>query len=258
MPVPVWDPGPPSPDRATDTPSEFNVKAQAWADDIAYNWPARATQFGADLTASAAQANYSGSSSTSLTIGTGMKSFVIQDGKMFVSGQPVVIASAANPDTHWMHGLVSVYDTATGVIEVLVQAIGTGSGATRADWFIGLSGPVGPASGTVLTNPTLTGTVTEDVYTIADGASVDINPSNGSIQVWTLGANRTPTASAFASGQSVTLMIADGASYAVDWSSINPTWVGGVAPALPTSGYCVIEMWKVFATLYAAHVGDVA
>ena len=97
----------------------------------------------------------------------------------------------------------------------------------------------------------------ETVFTISDGASVDINPANGGVQVWTLGANRTPTASSFATGQAVTLMIDDGTAYSVTWSTINPTWVGGTAPTLATTGYTVIELWKSGSTVYGALVGTV-
>lgn len=102
---------------------------------------------------------------------------------------------------------------------------------------------------------TKTKSLQETVFAITDGSSVDINPANGGIQVWTLGANRTPTASSFAEGQSVTLMIDDGTSYAVTWSTINPTWIGGSAPTLATSGYTVIELWKRSSTIYGALVG---
>lgn len=97
----------------------------------------------------------------------------------------------------------------------------------------------------------------ETVYAITDGASVSINPANGTIQTWTLGSNRTPTASSFASGQSVTLMIA-GTTNTVTWSSIGVVWVGGSAPTLPTTGYGIIELWKVNSTVYGASVGNVA
>jgi hypothetical protein len=97
--------------------------------------------------------------------------------------------------------------------------------------------------------------IKETVFTITDGSSVDINPANGGIQTWTLGANRTPTASNFAEGQSVTLMIDDGTAYSVTWSSISPTWIGGSAPTLATSGYTVIELWKRSSTIYGALVG---
>jgi len=96
----------------------------------------------------------------------------------------------------------------------------------------------------------------DTVYTITDGASVDIDPDNGGIQVWTLGANRSPTATNFDTGAKVMLMIADGTNYSITWPSVN--WVGGVAPTLPTSGYGIVELWKVGSQLYGAFAGGVA
>ena len=96
----------------------------------------------------------------------------------------------------------------------------------------------------------------DTVYTITDGASVDIEPDNGGIQVWTLGANRTATANSFDAGAKVMLMIDDGSGYTVTWPSVN--WVGGVAPTLVTSGYSIIELWKVGSQLYGAFAGGVA
>ena len=98
----------------------------------------------------------------------------------------------------------------------------------------------------------------ETVFTIADGANVELNPANGNIQVWTLGADRTPAATSFANGQSMMTMIDDGAGYAITWTTAAVTWVGGTAPTLATTGYTVVEFWKVGSTLYGAHVGDVA
>lgn len=100
--------------------------------------------------------------------------------------------------------------------------------------------------------------VREGTFAITDGASVDIDPANGGIQTWTLGANRTPTATNFASGQAVTLMITAGASFSVTWTTIGVVWVGGSAPILPTTGKGVVELWKVSTTVYGAYVGDVA
>lgn len=96
----------------------------------------------------------------------------------------------------------------------------------------------------------------DTVFTITDGASVDIDPDNGGIQVWTLGANRSPTANNFDAGAKVMLMIDDGSSYTITWPSVN--WVGGVAPTLATSGYSIIELWKVGSQLYGAFAGGVA
>lgn len=127
--------------------------------------------------------------------------------------------------------------------------------------YAGTSGAVQevtPRVGLALNSSTGNLDVIDTVFTITDGASVDIDPANGGIQLWTLGANRTPTATNFASGQSVTLMIADGTAYAVTWSTIGVVWVGGTAPTLPTTGYGVIELWKAGTTVYGAYVGAVA
>ena len=49
-------------------------------------------------------------------------------------------------------------------------------------------------------------------------------------------------------------MIDDGSASTITWPSM--TWVGGSAPTLATTGYTVIELWKVAGTLYGAHTGD--
>lgn len=109
---------------------------------------------------------------------------------------------------------------------------------------------------TSVTNIVASGFIKENVYTITDGASVDINPSNGTVQVWTLGASRTPTAGSFLAGQSVTLMIDDGSAYTITWTSLPVTWVGGSAPTLATTGYSVIGLWKVSTTIYGIFIGS--
>lgn len=126
-----------------------------------------------------------------------------------------------------------------------------------------LTGVVGTTATQTLTNKTITnltfdGNYTEEVFAITDGASVDLNPANGTVQTWTLGANRTPTATNFASGQSMTLLINDGTAYTVTWTTIGVVWVGGSAPTLATTGFTVIELWKVSTTVYGALVGNVA
>lgn len=99
---------------------------------------------------------------------------------------------------------------------------------------------------------------TELVYTVS-GTTPDLSPANGTIQTWTLTATSTPTtATAWDSGQSMTLMLDDGSAYSVDWSSLAVTWKtdGGVAPTLNATGYTVIVLWKVGSTIYGARVGD--
>jgi hypothetical protein len=114
-----------------------------------------------------------------------------------------------------------------------------------------------------LTDPALIGALKEDIYTISDGAAFEIDPGNGSIQLITLGDNRTPKATNFAAGESITLMVDDGSAYTLTWT--DATWGGsgvvwktdgGVAPTLNTSGYTVIVLWKVSTQVYGARVGD--
>lgn len=180
--------------------------------------------------------------SNSLAIGLGSKSFTIQTGKAFVIGQFVIIASTAGVQ-NWMGGQVTFYEDTTGIMTVNVTILaGTG---TFAAWVVSLSGPT-------------SGSVLENVFTITDGVSVAIDPGNGAVQLWTLGGNRTPTAPNFTDGESVTLMIADGAAYSVTWSSIGVVWVSGAAQPLPTTGYAVFQLWKAAGTVYGVNVGWVA
>jgi hypothetical protein len=114
-----------------------------------------------------------------------------------------------------------------------------------------------------LTDPSITGTILEDVFTITDGAAFEIDPGNGSVQLITLGASRTPKATNFAAGEAVTLMVDDGSAYTLTWT--DATWGGsgvvwktdsGSAPTLNTTGYTAIILWKVSTQVYGARVGD--
>ena len=143
----------------------------------------------------------------------------------------------------------------------LVQGTNVTVTGTFPNQTINAIGDVTLTGTQTLTNKTLTnmafdGNYTEEVFTITDGAAVDLNPANGTVQLWTLGANRSPTATSFASGQSITLMIDDGAAYAITWPSVTWETNGGVAPTLSTSSYTVIQLWKVSTVLYGARVGD--
>jgi hypothetical protein len=119
------------------------------------------------------------------------------------------------------------------------------------------------ATGPTITDPVITGAILEDIFTITDGAAFEVDPSNGSIQIIVLGAARTPKATNFVAGKSVTLLVDDGTAYAITWTDATwggsgVVWVGGSAPTLATSGYTVIEFWKVGTQVYGALVGSVA
>ncbi len=118
-------------------------------------------------------------------------------------------------------------------------------------------------SAATFTDPQIIGTILEDVYTISDGAAFEVDPGNGSIQLITLGASRTPKATNFTAGEAITLMVDDGSAYTLTWT--DATWGGsgvvwktdnGVAPTLNTSGYTVIVLWKVSTQVYGARVGN--
>jgi hypothetical protein len=102
--------------------------------------------------------------------------------------------------------------------------------------------------------------IKDTVHTITDGAAFEIDPGNGSIQIVTLGANRTPAAANFDAGQTVLLGIDDGTDYLIDWTTVAVTWVkvGGTAaaPTLATTGYTWVLLWKVGSTIYGAEVGS--
>lgn len=100
----------------------------------------------------------------------------------------------------------------------------------------------------------------ETVYTITDGAAFEIDPANGTMQKITLTASRTPLATNFESGQSITLKIADGTAYTITWTSIlaASAWVGGAFPTLATTGYTVIVLWKDDEGMHGMTVGDIA
>ena len=109
---------------------------------------------------------------------------------------------------------------------------------------------VGTTDTQTLSGKTITGTK-ETVFTITDGSSVDLDPANGGIQTWTLGASRTPTATNFTAGQSMTLLVDDGSAYTITWTTIGVTWLDSAsAPTLQTSGYTIIELFKVASTVY--------
>ena len=238
---------------------------------------------------------------TSLTVGTGSKTFTVNTNATdtaFIVGNRVRLV---NSSVNYMDGVITAYSGTS--MTVLVD--GTAGSGTYAAWFVTLTGSVGgvtsfsgnstgltPATATtgaislggtlnvanggtgattstgtgstvLSTAPALSGATlndgyTEEVFAVVDAAGAVLDPNNGSIQTWTLGASRTPTQANWAAGQSITLMIDDGTAYTVTWTTLGVVWEtnGGVAPTLATTGYTVIVLWKVGTTIYGARVGD--
>ncbi len=156
--------------------------------------------------------------------------------------------SVATTTTNWndIINYEKVYQVVTGTASV------TSYTSYRAGGVIG-----GPVPVTTLSGVTLNDGYTEEVFA-AGGTGPAISPSNGSIQTWTLSGNSTPTAGTWNNGQSIMMMIDDGTAYTVTWTSLPVTWKtnAGAAPALNTSGYTAIQLWKVGGTIYGARIGD--
>lgn len=132
-------------------------------------------------------------------------------------------------------------------------AVVLASGATAGD-LVTVRAYAFTSEDTLFTNVAFTGSIEEEVFTLS-GTTPALDPANGTIQTWTLAGNSTPTDS-LAAGEYITLMIDDGSAHTITWPTMQ--WAGGSAPALATTGYSVVELWKVGSTLYGASVGDMS
>ena len=99
-----------------------------------------------------------GTSQSSVAIGTGNKSFVFTNANgqvpSFKIGALLKLSDVANPAVNWMIGSLTVYDDTAGNATVSVSDIG-GSG-TIANWTINLTGLKGAAAGAPDTSPFVT------------------------------------------------------------------------------------------------------
>lgn len=122
---------PPAPSR-TD-PSNFSSKADAWVDSLA-SWTNAANALEQSLQIVAT----TGTSTSSLPIGTGSKGLTTQTGKVWGVGSWVYIV-AASSISNMMQGQITAYNSGTGSLVVNVTNA-TGSG-TFTSWIIGLAVP---------------------------------------------------------------------------------------------------------------------
>jgi len=83
-------------------------------------------------------------STTSLSIGSGSKTFTVAAGLPFGAGQYIIATSDANPTTHSMNGQITAY-SGTSLTITVDAFLGSGS---RADWTIRNSGPRGATGAT--------------------------------------------------------------------------------------------------------------
>jgi len=146
------------------------------------------------ISAAAAASELQGTSTTSLTIGSGTKTLTTQTGKSFIVGMPLRYARTADPGAKWMDGICTEYNSGTGSLSILVGAVdGTdfeGSGATHSDWtisFIGDQGPPG-ADGESGTNAwaapvTITAGTTTPTAGLTQGVIYIADVSGGDVEI---------------------------------------------------------------------------
>lgn len=115
-----------------------------------------------------------GTSASSVLLGTGSKTFTTQAGHSWSVGTWLMIASRANPGTHWIVGQITAY--ATTVLTVAVHSFG-GSGS-RADWDISLTAkPAETPLATTSANGLMSAADKAKLNGVADGANNYSHPT---------------------------------------------------------------------------------
>ncbi|MFZ9066251.1 MAG: beta strand repeat-containing protein [bacterium] len=143
--------------------------------------------------------------------------------------------------------------------EVYAQIGGNGGTAVTLDGVQTLTNktltaPVITAGTGSLSGITLNDGYTEEVYALGTSGALTLEPDNGSIQTCALTGNPT-FSDGLSAGQSIVLMLTNGASYTVTWPTM--TWVTSAGNAAPTlTAADTLAFWKVGSTLYGAYVGS--
>lgn len=96
--------------------------------------------------------SFIGTSTTSVAVGTGSKSFTTQASKSLLPGLFVQIFDEAAPTTNYMFGSVTSYNSTTG--DLVVNVTDTAGSGTYTDWLIVQAGAKGSTGSTGSTGAT--------------------------------------------------------------------------------------------------------
>jgi len=204
------------------------------------------------------------------TVGSGISGSVNTEGGVFTVTSNATPASSVN-------AIVSRDANGSFAANVITASL-SGNASTANTWAnartISLSGDLaGSVSIDGSSNVTLAGTVSNNIARLTNAqtfsaqqtfvetsdtvyalAGTNLDPANGGIQTKTLSGNTTFTES-LESGQSVLLMLENGATYTVTWPAVS--WVsniGNIAPTLTNKD--AIVFWQVGATVYGNYLGS--
>lgn len=207
------------------------------------NASSAASSASAASTSATNAANYAAAltdtSTTSLAIGTGSKTFTCSSGKQFAAGQFISAVSAAN-NTNFMHGQVTSYSGTTLIVNVL----DIGGSGTKTDWNLSISGSQGPtgaagsvsvaaAAGTVdaitATPPNVTLADMTVCAIVSSGANTLTNPTfaPNSLTAHTITKNGGSALVAGDTGGANYVMLLEYNLANTRWELLNPAKVGG-------------------------------
>lgn len=131
---------PTAPLRSVDDRETYAEKAEAWVSGIEL-FATEIQTFGAAVVAQAVATNYNATSTSSVTVGTGDKTFVTAAGTLLQPGQAVTVARTSAAATTIMIGTVKSFTgnaSTPGTMVVTVASI-VGSGGPFTDWTIALA-----------------------------------------------------------------------------------------------------------------------
>ncbi len=172
---------PPAPSRAD--PANFSDEADALLGAL--------DQFVTEANAQAAALTLNDTtdtSSSSVVIGTGAKTFTVTAAKSFQPGMWLVIADAAAPSTNSMMGQITSYSGTTLIMNITV-ILGSG---TKSSWIISQSAPVLEDTSDVVTTrgDIIRGDASGEAERLAVGTNGQVLTSDGTDAAWA-----TPAAS---------------------------------------------------------------